>query len=217
MPFGPDNKAPLADAAAEDVATFRDVGSGRGIGRKEVAAGRLQGAESLWVEPLEPGDFPGAEPFRPNGDVPGFVPIEPEMEMGVEAVVVLGPGPAEIPDGRDLVLVRAQGHGLETDGDAAPEQPVEALHERLERPRCPSDPLVGLPGHAVDRHFDVPGREFLEEADVLVGDERRVREEREEQPLAQEGLIEIEEVVPCLLYTSPSPRDGLLSRMPSSA
>ena len=25
------------------------------------------------------------------------------------------------------------------------------------------------------------------------------------------------EVKPCLLYTSPSPRDGLLSRMPSSA
>ena len=24
-------------------------------------------------------------------------------------------------------------------------------------------------------------------------------------------------VIPCLLYTSPSPRDGLLSRMPSSA
>ena len=27
----------------------------------------------------------------------------------------------------------------------------------------------------------------------------------------------IHEVSPCLLYTSPSPRDGLLSRMPSSA
>ena len=26
-----------------------------------------------------------------------------------------------------------------------------------------------------------------------------------------------DEVYPCLLYTSPSPRDGLLSRMPSSA
>ena len=24
-------------------------------------------------------------------------------------------------------------------------------------------------------------------------------------------------IIPCLLYTSPSPRDGLLSRMPSSA
>ena len=30
-------------------------------------------------------------------------------------------------------------------------------------------------------------------------------------------LSEGEIVVPCLLYTSPSPRDGLLSRMPSSA
>ena len=28
---------------------------------------------------------------------------------------------------------------------------------------------------------------------------------------------EVEEVLTCLLYTSPSPRDGLLSRMPSSA
>ena len=28
---------------------------------------------------------------------------------------------------------------------------------------------------------------------------------------------ESEELIACLLYTSPSPRDGLLSRMPSSA
>ena len=27
----------------------------------------------------------------------------------------------------------------------------------------------------------------------------------------------VEDLEPCLLYTSPSPRDGLLSRMPSSA
>ena len=27
----------------------------------------------------------------------------------------------------------------------------------------------------------------------------------------------LNELIPCLLYTSPSPRDGLLSRMPSSA
>ena len=31
------------------------------------------------------------------------------------------------------------------------------------------------------------------------------------------GLIAYLTLVPCLLYTSPSPRDGLLSRMPSSA
>ena len=29
--------------------------------------------------------------------------------------------------------------------------------------------------------------------------------------------VPIQAVYPCLLYTSPSPRDGLLSRMPSSA
>ena len=32
-----------------------------------------------------------------------------------------------------------------------------------------------------------------------------------------ENLIKIEGIEACLLYTSPSPRDGLLSRMPSSA
>ena len=37
---------------------------------------------------------------------------------------------------------------------------------------------------------------------------------------AQEEIVEIENkkaAEVCLLYTSPSPRDGLLSRMPSSA
>ena len=31
------------------------------------------------------------------------------------------------------------------------------------------------------------------------------------------AIIKVNDGVPCLLYTSPSPRDGLLSRMPSSA
>ena len=31
------------------------------------------------------------------------------------------------------------------------------------------------------------------------------------------GIAEIPSFMGCLLYTSPSPRDGLLSRMPSSA
>ena len=32
-----------------------------------------------------------------------------------------------------------------------------------------------------------------------------------------EFVVEVEVLNTCLLYTSPSPRDGLLSRMPSSA
>ena len=43
--------------------------------------------------------------------------------------------------------------------------------------------------------------------DVSIGDDIGFR-------LNQEGVYEL---VACLLYTSPSPRDGLLSRMPSSA
>ena len=34
---------------------------------------------------------------------------------------------------------------------------------------------------------------------------------------AEFGIILNRDINPCLLYTSPSPRDGLLSRMPSSA
>ena len=42
-----------------------------------------------------------------------------------------------------------------------------------------------------------------------------VRDPAQEWELRQLGADEV--VVACLLYTSPSPRDGLLSRMPSSA
>ena len=37
------------------------------------------------------------------------------------------------------------------------------------------------------------------------------------QEWAENGLAKIKKGYDCLLYTSPSPRDGLLSRMPSSA
>ena len=39
---------------------------------------------------------------------------------------------------------------------------------------------------------------------------------KEAKPLIEEDKI-VENIKSCLLYTSPSPRDGLLSRMPSSA
>ena len=35
--------------------------------------------------------------------------------------------------------------------------------------------------------------------------------------LVEDGMVSAEDMLTCLLYTSPSPRDGLLSRMPSSA
>ena len=35
--------------------------------------------------------------------------------------------------------------------------------------------------------------------------------------VVEEGSVDMQKIHTCLLYTSPSPRDGLLSRMPSSA
>ena len=37
------------------------------------------------------------------------------------------------------------------------------------------------------------------------------------QAIADKALVNDAQYQDCLLYTSPSPRDGLLSRMPSSA
>src|SRR5665647_1174934 len=59
---------------------------------------------------------------------------------------------------------------------------------------------------------------------VSVATEKRIYKGKYGVPFTPDMLIadvtpgEFEGVVvPCLLYTSPSPRDGLLSRMPSSA
>ena len=45
----------------------------------------------------------------------------------------------------------------------------------------------------------------------------RFRETRERYVETVAGDVPVSRFDPCLLYTSPSPRDGLLSRMPSSA
>ena len=43
----------------------------------------------------------------------------------------------------------------------------------------------------------------------------RYKKHKENEPLCSDSIAALDNV--CLLYTSPSPRDGLLSRMPSSA
>ena len=55
-------------------------------------------------------------------------------------------------------------------------------------------------------------RPFPEPESVFFGNIEKQREML--LPLA---IIELNYINSCLLYTSPSPRDGLLSRMPSSA
>ena len=57
------------------------------------------------------------------------------------------------------------------------------------------------------------GFKGITKTDVTVNSDRTTKVNFE----LDEEAIGMEEVRVCLLYTSPSPRDGLLSRMPSSA
>ena len=67
---------------------------------------------------------------------------------------------------------------------------------------------------AVDGLFAVSGVHGLFENDDL---ERYYRDVRIGTLVANQTPDLVREWLGCLLYTSPSPRDGLLSRMPSSA
>ena len=71
-----------------------------------------------------------------------------------------------------------------------------------------------------DRLIDGTGSPTLERGAILLEGDRIAAVGTEEAVIPPEGAT-VEEVVyegkTCLLYTSPSPRDGLLSRMPSSA
>ena len=91
--------------------------------------------------------------------------------------------------------------------------------------------------HVALHHFGIGARrlrakvETEHATDGLRAKDRAMRARRSIQPVGQRarGLLELRvktgrrkelerrEAGGCLLYTSPSPRDGLLSRMPSSA
>ena len=57
----------------------------------------------------------------------------------------------------------------------------------------------------------------LDSIEVNEKDVERALEQQIETFIMRAGTEELAETMFCLLYTSPSPRDGLLSRMPSSA
>ena len=71
--------------------------------------------------------------------------------------------------------------------------------------------------------IQAPSRSGLSEAEIaaLTEETRELAAQRNAVILAHNyqlpELQDIADFVGCLLYTSPSPRDGLLSRMPSSA
>ena len=77
--------------------------------------------------------------------------------------------------------------------------------------------VVAAQSQLLEQHIDL----LLNQSRDLRALERRMAQEEKEALLARllAGVAHemTNKLTPCLLYTSPSPRDGLLSRMPSSA
>ena len=67
---------------------------------------------------------------------------------------------------------------------------------------------------------DLPNKSYENEADAIANSQRLINAGADAVKLEgrlPEIIKAIVQADICLLYTSPSPRDGLLSRMPSSA
>ena len=105
----------------------------------------------------------------------------------------------------------------ESNGSAAPEQNEQSdrqqtMPEWEKRFRAPRVSLPDWAEDAPDRSLFVSnatGTYELYAWDRATGEQRQVTDRPNG---TTDGVLS-----PCLLYTSPSPRDGLLSRMPSSA
>ena len=74
-----------------------------------------------------------------------------------------------------------------------------------------ANPQEDFPPYVVDVY--VPDLQLAIEIDGPLHLSKR--DKKRDEILASQGIETWR--IPCLLYTSPSPRDGLLSRMPSSA
>ena len=89
--------------------------------------------------------------------------------------------------------------------------------------------MTKLTTHVLDIYSGKPGNGIVVDLFYVDNNERKKinsvklnSDGRPEKPLVEgenfiEGKYELIFYIGCLLYTSPSPRDGLLSRMPSSA
>ena len=69
----------------------------------------------------------------------------------------------------------------------------------------------------VKTEFDVDDHDAKAIAEILKTNKTLTSIDVYHKDITVDGAKAIAEALNCLLYTSPSPRDGLLSRMPSSA
>ena len=102
---------------------------------------------------------------------------------------------------------------VKIDGTETEELRIKSLVVFKEVCKIPLARLTIIDGSVPDGDFPMSNADTLipgKEIEVLVGN-------NPEQETVFKGIITKHRVCICLLYTSPSPRDATLSRMPSSA
>ena len=111
-----------------------------------------------------------------------------------------------------LVLLSQVGEGVMNIND-----PIGDMITRIRNAHMRGKELVDSPSSALR----VNVLEVLKEEGFIRGYSESERDTGQSEIQIElkyhEGDPVIKEITSCLLYTSPSPRDGLLSRMPSSA
>ena len=126
-------------------------------------------------------------------------------------------------EGYRIILANSNPATIMTDPDFADATYVEPLNvpvlEAIIEKERPDALLPTLGGQtALNLAMALEEAGILNKYDVeLIGADAEAIDTAENRDLFKQAMIEIGLEVPCLLYTSPSPRDGLLSRMPSSA
>ena len=153
-------------------------------------------------------------------------PTEPEPEA-VEAT--------DVDQTETEEVVEQEEDAIEASDDGE-EYSDDEEYEVAEEPEVEQEPLYTVKVNGEERQVDLAeltrgysGQKYIQEGMANVATQKkeaeRIQQEatQERQALMQlmkqvqaEGVPPTPEY-PCLLYTSPSPRDGLLSRMPSSA
>ena len=165
-----------------------------------------------------------------------------EDQLRVALKQEIGKGLAEVQREKDRVVVTVGSAGAFSSGSAKLTKQARAIMQKIAKVSGKGAGQVNVSGHTDDVPLIFGGQfrdnwdlaaarassvvQELSKAKTIPAEKLKAISFGETKPLEQndtrEGReknrrIEIEIKYCCLLYTSPSPRDGLLSRMPSSA
>ena len=104
---------------------------------------------------------------------------------------------------QELISLQAESSAVESTGQAKAEAIARAESTKIEAEAAVQAAKLKADALKIETESELERLKGAREADIKFA--------------LEQNQLEVEKAESCLLYTSPSPRDGLLSRMPSSA